>query len=127
MRRLGKGREEARCYRGADEGRKRGQRPVRGAWRVVSVVAARKPAPRLGVEAQASEEAAFALPPDESDAFRSASDLPDLSLPLPDPLSPSARLRFLPDLKSVSYQPFPFNRNWGAETRLRSDGLPQSG
>src|SRR4030095_15418935 len=43
------------------------------------------------------------------------------------PSLPSARLRRLPPLKSVSYQPPPFSRKRGAETRLRNAGLPHAG
>ena len=48
---------------------------------------------------------------------------------LPPSLLLSARLRFLSlsDLKSVSYQPLPANRNEGALTRRLSCGAPQLG
>lgn len=42
-------------------------------------------------------------------------------------LSPPARLRLLPLLKSVSYQPPPFNRKPAAEINRFSDGLPHLG
>ena len=40
---------------------------------------------------------------------------------------PSARLRFPPDLKSVSYQPPPLSLNPAADICLVSAGLPQAG
>ena len=40
---------------------------------------------------------------------------------------PSARLRFPPDLKSVSYQPAPFKRNAGADTSLRNSAAEHAG
>ena len=63
------------------------------------------------------------LPALESAELSPASFLPALESA---ELSP-ARFFFLPVLKSVSYQPPPFNRNAGALTFLRKAGLLHSG
>jgi hypothetical protein len=43
------------------------------------------------------------------------------------PLDVSAKLRLLPVLKSVSYQPWPFSRKPAAETNFFNAGASQSG
>ena len=76
-------------------------------------------------------------PPDDPEAagLAALSELPPLvdspllesALDPPASPPPSARLRLPPDLKSVSYQPAPFNRNAGADTSLRNSAAEHAG
>ena len=70
--------------------------------------------PVAALELLEPDEASDEPPLDES-------ELEEESEPAPvDELSEPAMLRFLPDLKSVSYQPLPFRRKRGTESNFLS-------
>ncbi len=82
-----------------------------------------EPEPELESELEPELESEFELPePDEPESGEPPSEPPELSVELV-----PETFRFLPVLKSVSYQPVPFNRKAAADTSFLRDAVSHAG